>query len=459
MSDDEQKLSIREKIAYGIGDSGANLIFQSQIAFLTFFYTDIFGLTAGTAGKILLISRIVDAVNDPIVGALADRTNTRWGRYRPWVLWTAIPLAALLVLCFTTPQVGATGKIIWAVVTYNALMIVYAANNVPYSALGGVVTGDPAERTSLLSWRFAFAMLSALAVNVVTLDLIAAFGRGDRALGFQLTMAFWGALAILFFAITFALTSERIGPTVKHRAPIRQDIADLLRNGPWVALFALAILIYIQLALRSGTMLYYFDYYLSPKPVLSWISNYGVFSGLGLTCAIIGISMSKPLVSRFGKRATFRACLLLSATFMAAFALVPRDSFLLLLVLQVLLHLAFGPTIPILWAMMADVADYAEWKTGRRSTALVFASTIFGLKLGFGLGGWFNGALLEHFGYTPNVAQSEATANGIKMMVSIIPAATLMLGVCVLWWYRLDDELVANINNELKERRAEVDTV
>jgi len=238
---------------------------------------------------------------------------------------------------------------------------------------------------------------------------------------------------------------------------MRRDVLDLFRNGPWIALFALAVLIYIQLALRSGAMLYYFNYYLTMNNVFEWIDNFGVFNGVGLTFTILGVTLSRPLVTRLGKRTTFRVCLLLSAVCMAAFALLPPDSFAMLLALQILLQLTFGPTIPILWAMMADVADYSEWRTGRCSTALAFASIIFGLKLGFGVGGWLNGKMLEYVGYSATGALSFTTTRGIVMMVSVIPAVVLLIGVGVLYWYRLDDLLMKQIEQSLNARRNELD--
>jgi Na+/melibiose symporter-like transporter len=301
-------------------------------------------------------------------------------------------------------------------------------------------------------------MTSALVVNVLTFDLIEILGGSDRALGFQLTMALWGALAVVFFVVTFAFARERISPTRVQRSSLRQDALDLCRNGPWLALFVLAVLISAQLSLRSGTMLYYFDNYIQLENVLERISNFGVFSGVGLGFAILGVMLSKPLTVRFGKRATFRVCLLLSATFMASFALVPPDSFALLLFLQILLQLSFGPTIPLLWAMMADVADYAEWKTGRRSTAFAFASIIFGLKLGSGIGVWLNGELLDYFGYSAAGDISHAATRGIVMMISVIPAAALLIGLAVLFAYRLDERMVKQIEQSLSDRRDRLDT-
>jgi glycoside/pentoside/hexuronide:cation symporter, GPH family len=455
MAEMQHSLTTREKLAYGIGDSGANFVFQTQITFLMYFYTDVFGLEAGAAGTILLISRFFDALNDPIVGALADRTSTRWGRYRPWIMWTAIPLAAAFVLCYTTPSLGTTGKFAWAIATSNLLMILYAANNIPYCALSGVITSDTYERTSLASWRFACAMAAALVVNTFTVKLVDHFGGGNKQLGYPLTMALWGMLAIMFFAITFSFTKERVGPDPKQRTSVWQDVSDLRRNGPWLALFSLGLLIHVQLAMRGGALMYYFNHYLQLENVFRWIDNFGLFNGAGLIFTIAGVALAKPLAIRFGKRNTFRVCLFLSSVLMAAFFLVPADSMSVLLGLQIALQLAFGPTIPILWSMMADVADYSEWLTGRRSTALAFASIVFGLKLGIGLGGWLNGRLLEHFGYSAAGILSATARSGIVMMISIFPAAVLMVGVVMLFAYRLDDRLVKQVEDALGKRRAE----
>ena len=455
MPSESQKLSIKEKLAYGLGDSAANLVGSTQATFLLFFYTDVFGISAQTAGAILLVSRVVDAFSDPIVGALADRTNTRWGRYRPWVLWTAVPMAIALVLCYTTPDTSAAGKVVWAIVTYNLMMIVYATNNIPYCALSGVMTSDGNERTNLASWRFLCAMAAALAVNMFTVDMVTFFGRDDVALGYQCTMVVWGVIAVMCFVTTFAFTRERVSPGPRQRSTMFEDLADLFHNGPWIALFLLASLINVQLALRGGTMLYYFQHVQQAPKMLGWIGNFGLFSGVGLAVAMIGVFLSNPLAKRFGKRNTFQVCLLLSAIMMALFVLLPRDSMKGLFALQILFQLTFGPTIPLLWAMMADVADYAEWKTGRRSTALAFASIVFGLKMGSGIGLWFNGELLHLAGYSAQGEQSAEALRAIVWLISVFPAAALLVGFVVLFFYRIDQPLEQQIEETLRQRRSE----
>ena len=453
MPPDTKKLSLREKLAYGLGDSAANLVGVTQATFLLYFYTDVFGISARTAGTILLVSRVIDALNDPIVGMLADRTSTRWGRYRPWILWTAVPLASALVLCYTTPDLDDTGKIIWAIVTYNLLMIAYATNNIPYCALSGVMTSDTNERTNLASWRFLCAMGATLVVSMFTVDMVEIIGRGDTAFGYQVTMVVWGAVAVLCFVTTFAFTRERVSPSPRQHSSLRQDLSDLFRNGPWIALFALVALIYIQLALRSGSMLYYFRHYQQVPRLLDWVDNFGLFNGVGLAAVMVGVFLSNPLAKRFGKRSTFQVCLLVSAILMASFALLPRDSVAGLYTLQVLMQLVFGPTIPLLWAMMADVADFAEWKSGRRSTALAFASIVFATKLGFGIGAWLNGELLEWSGYSASGDQPELALRTINLLMSVFPAIALLFGFFALFYYGINRHLEQEIEQTLRERR------
>lgn len=450
-----EKLSIREKLAYGLGDSAANLVGASQATFLMFFYTDILGISAQAAGIILLVSRLVDALNDPIMGTLADRTQSRWGRYRPWLILTAVPLAIALVLSFTAPELGPTGKVVWAIVTYNVLMIVYAANNIPYCALSGVITDDGDERTSLASWRFLCAMGATLIVTMFTLKLTEWIGRGNDAAGFQGTMMLWGAVVVLFFIITFLFTRERVAAQ-KQRSSIRQDFGDLLRNGPWFVLFVLALLINVQLAFRSASTLYYFEYFQLAPRLVSWIDNFGLFNGIGLAVVMVGVFLSNPLSRRFGKRNTFQVCLLISALLMSTFAYLPRDSVVGLFTLQVLMQLAIGPTIPLLWSMMADVADYSEWKTGRRSTALAFATIVFGLKLGGGIGGWASGALLQSAGYVSGREQSAEALRAISWLVSLLPAAALVAGFLVMFFYRIDRPMEVEIEQILRSRRNEL---
>jgi GPH family glycoside/pentoside/hexuronide:cation symporter len=442
------RLSLREKLAYGMGDCGANFIFQTQITFLLFFYTDVVGIGVRAAGTVLLVSRILDTISDPVIGAISDRTHSRWGRYRPWILLSAVPLALALVLCYTTPDFGGTGKIAWAAATYNLMMLLYAANNIPYCALAGVMTDDSLERTSLQSWRFLCAMAATFIVNTTTLALIARLGRGDVAFGFQAAMTVWAVAAVVCFVLTFVGTRERISDRPNRVGSLRRDVSALVRSRPWIALFIVAMLVHIHLALRGSAMLYYFKHYLRREDLFE------EFSGLGLVVAMIGIALSKPLTARFGKRNTFQMCALISTLLIASFALVPRESPRALFALQFLFQLSFGPTIPLLWTMMADVADYSEWKTGHAATALAFASIVFGLKLGLGIGAWLSGVWLESVGYLPAVAQPTGTTiTGIRLLVSVFPAAALMLAFLALSFYPIHGRLEQKMRSALQASR------
>lgn len=735
MQETSQKLSIREKIGYSLGDSAANFIFQTVMMFLLFFYTDVLGISAAIAGWIFLATRIFDAVNDPMMGAIADRTNTRWGKFRPWVLMTAVPFGIIGVLMFTAPNLSGMGKIIYAFITYNLMMIIYTVNNVPYCAMTGVLTGDSIERTGLSQYRFIFAMLATLAVQSLSIPLVNALGvdnktivrcevqadrltvnpespglakiiisandqkghvteknffikvtkpvaeipvlemplsdltleqgfgrheidlspvfnagaygpltysvslqnpdvakaeidgnnldiieagigvtditvtakdrlkstvnsqfslavkipgntapvttnrpeiildkgfgkseinlselfsdddgdslvykvstqggtvranitdsrliinevitgnerltvtaddgRGGRcslvipvivktgenmppfltkalpsetvssgdepvqirlseffsdpdndnlsyevsvvnqAKGYQATMGIFCTLAVVFFIITFVSTKERVKPDPKQKTSLKQDIKDLTHNPAWISIFFLTVFIFIFLALRGSVTLYYFTYYVKREDLFS------LFNALGMGVTLIGILFSKPLAVRFGKRNTFRVCLFLTAVFASVFAFLPPDAIFLIFAFNVLLSLAYAPTIPMLWAMMADVADYGEWKTGRRATGMTFSATTFGLKMGLSLGGALSGWLLGYFGYVAGAVQTDFALKGIRWMMSIFPAIPFFIGVGLLFMYKIDKHTEIQMTEELIERRKKYET-
>jgi sugar (glycoside-pentoside-hexuronide) transporter len=456
-----QKLSITEKIGYSLGDCAANFVFQTQIMFLMGFYTDVLGISAVAAGNIFLVSRLWDAFNDPMMGALADRTSTRWGKFRPWILWTAVPFAALFILAYTAPNFSYNGKILWAVVTYNALMMIYTANNIPYSALTGVITGDMAERSSLVMWRFVLAMTAQFIVQTFTLVLVARLGRGNQSMGFPLTMSIWAAIAVIFFIVTFVTTRERVTPDPKQKSSIATDIGDLLGNRNWIALALATVFVFICLAMRGGGTYYYFQYYVGQQTilgnVLAWESLFGWFNGLATAATIVGVVLSKPLAMRFGKCNVFRASLLLTAVCMSLFVLFPADAVEAMFALQMLLQFIYGTTIPLLWSMMADVSDFSEWKLGRRATAMTFAATVFALKLGLSIGGALQGWLLRSYGYVANVQQSEHALDGIRYMMSVFPALAFFIAVGILMFYQIDRSTELEMQDALIDRRAKFD--
>lgn len=442
-----RKLSIVEKIGYSLGDAAANFIFQSVMMFLMIFYTDVLGISGIAAGWIFLATRLWDAFNDPMMGAIADRTNTRWGKFRPWVLVSAVPFGVIGVLMFTAPNLSTTGKIIYAFITYNAMMMIYTVNNVPYCALTGVLTGDSVERTGVAQYRFIFAMLATLVVQSFAPGMVKYFGQGNDARGFQLTMAIFCTLAIIFFFVTFFTTKERVKPDPKQKTSLKLDILDLVRNPAWLAIVFLTIFVFIYLSLRGAMTPYYFKYYVGREDLL------GRFNMLGMIITLAAIPLAKPLSKQFGKRNTFLACLFLTAVFASVYLFIPRDAIVVMFILQVFVAGCYAPTIPMLWAMIADVADYGEWKTGRRATGMTFSATTFGLKMGLSLGGALTGWLLSYYGYVANQQQTEFALKGIRWMMSIIPAIPFFIGVAILFLYKIDKRTEIVMTEELIERR------
>ena len=483
------KLSIKEKIGYSVGDASANFVFQTMLIFQLSFYTDTFGITAAAAGTLFLVVRVWDAIFDPLMGVVADRTNTRWGKFRPWVLWMAVPFGLMFWLTFTTPDFGPSGKLVYAYVTYTLLMMVYSANNLPYSALNGVMTGNVDERTSLSSYRFIAAMGAAFVVQGLTLPLVDKFGQGNNAKGWQVTIGIFSILSVIFFVITFLSARERIVPDPRQKTSIRQDFADLFKNGPWLTMFLLTLFLFITLAMRGGTMAYYFNYYVDKNQLFEFLQGCGLgaavsgdaswwksaLNAFGLILAgdrsnaasvgfslfnmssqfmnIVGVLFSTWLAMRFGKKAVFVVGLFFTAVFSGLFILLPPTAIGLTFFLQILMSLAYGPTIPLLWAMMGDVADHSEWKTSRRATGIVFAGLVFALKAGLGFGGAIGGWLLDAYGYVPNVEQTATALTGIRLTASVYPAIVFLVGVACLFFYPITKELSLRIQNELAERR------
>jgi GPH family glycoside/pentoside/hexuronide:cation symporter len=481
MNDAPLKLSVLEKLGYSLGDLAANLIFQTLMTFLAFFYTDIYKIPAGTASLIILGGGLFGAFFNVVMGAIADRTHTRWGKFRPWILWTAIPFGVMAMLAFSTPHFGENGKIIYALLTYFLLVIIYSANNLPYSALSGVITGDMKERNSLSSYRFVAVMIAQFIIQVLLLPLVLIAGHGDKAAGFKIVMTFFAVTGVIFFIITFLTTRERIVPAQTIKSSVSQDLKDLIKNRPWVIMLFVTILVFITLSLKGGMYIYYFKYYLHGPAIVSFLDKIGfnrftvwvyqttgfqwpddpatsgnsLFNASGIIFMISGIMFSKPLADRFGKRDVFGAFLLLSAVFLLLFVFYSPDAIGIVFITQILHGFFYGVTIPLLWAMIADVADYSEWKNNRRATAIVFSAMIFGLKAGLSIGGALGAGLLAKYGYIADAAhQTPGTVSGIKMSVSVYPFLLFIVGVVLLFGYKINKPMELSIENDLKFRRA-----
>lgn len=482
----EAKLSITEKIGYSLGDLAANLIFQTLMAFLAFFYTDIYKIPAASASLIMLAGGVVGAFFNLAMGAIADRTETRWGKFRPWILWTALPFGIISMLAFSTPDLGTTGKIIYALTTYFLLVIVYSANNLPYSALSGVLTGNMKERNSLASYRFVAVMLAQFIIQVLLLPLALSLGNGDKALGFEKVMLVFALTGMVCFIITFFTTRERIRPAETQKTPVAQDLTDLFRNKAWIIMLILTVLVFITLATKGGMNIFYFRYYLSEASQIRFLDTIGferimrwlgriftpdafseflkpgsaAYAVAGFTSAfstfsmILGIFLSKPLADKFGKKLIYGSFLALSALCLFCLYFLPPTAVSGVFVIQVVHGLLYGITIPLLWAMIADVADYSEWKNYRRATAIVFSAMIFGLKIGLSVGGALSAWLLSVYGYVADADVQSADANtGIRMLVSVIPGLIFIAGSALLLLYPINKEMEIEIERDLKKRR------
>lgn len=441
------KLSLKEKIGYGVGDTASHFVWDMVGFWILIFYTDTFGISAAAAGTIMLIARFWDMISDPIMGVIADRTNTRWGKFRPYILWMAIPYAVLAVMTFSTPDLESTGKVIYAGTTYLLLMTVFTAINLPYSSLGAVMTADSYERTELNSYRFIFAFVGQLIVSGTALSLARYFGKGDDAAGYQITIILFSIVSFILFMITFKTTKERISPPKEQKESIKEDFKNLLKNRPWLILFFVGIISFVMFALQNLSIAYYFKYYIGNE------ENVQLFNVIGTIALIVTIPFSKTLAKRFGKRNVFLASSLLSGLFFMILYIPGEKSLVSIYIINIIAKMAYAPAVPLLWTMLAEAADYSEWKTGRRSTGLVFSAATFAQKAGWGIGGALAGWLLAIFNFQPNVEQTETAITGIKLMISVVPGLLYMSCAIFLFFYPINKKMALQIQNDLEERK------
>lgn len=438
-------VSVKEKIAYGLGDTASNIVFQTVMLFLTFFYTDIYGISPAFVGTMFLAVRIIDAVTDPLMGALADRTQSKYGKFRPYLLWFALPFGLISVLAFTTPDFGEEGKMIYAFVTYTLLMLVYTAINIPYCALGAVLTADPKERVSVQSYRFVFAMLGGLMVTSLTLPLVDFFGQGDRAKGYQLTIMAMSVLGVLMFLACFYGTKERINPPKESFSRSYMDnFRQLWKNDQWRVLALVALCLLSGYVLRTTLAIYYVKYYLEMPDSIT------LFITLGMLGSMVGCIIAQPLAKRYCKVRLYIGIQVLAAALCASSYFVAADNVTLAIGLYVLWNLVFNTGTPLLWAKMADTVDYGQWLTGVRTTGMVYSSIIFFIKMGIAIGGALGGWLLAGMGYQADVAQTEETKAGLLLAFSLYPAIGSLIVAFVMGAYKLNTQKVDEITLELK---------
>ncbi|MEJ8817669.1 MFS transporter [Lacibacter sp. H407] len=478
MESSSQKLSVKEKVGYSLGDLAANLVFQTLVTYLAYFYTDIYGLDTNHASALMLVVGLIAAFAfNPIIGAIADRTVSKWGKFRPWILFTAVPLGVIALLAFSTPDFSYKGKVIYAVVTYTLLLLLYAANNLPYSALSGVITGDMKERNSLSAYRFVAVMFAQFFVQVFMLPIIVAAGGGDKAVGIEKVMTWLAIIGTVMLLITFFTTKERIVPKPEQKSSLKEDLADIFKNKPWIIMLVLTILVFITLAMKGGSYVYYFENYVDKSrltefitPILNGFSNiginffgedpvsagFGLFNAGGIIFMIVGIGFSKRLADKYGKRDVFGVALVISTLFIFLFYFFSSTSVELMFGSQILHGFFYGITIPLLWAMIADVADYSEWKNNRRATAIIFSAMMVGLKTGLSVGNALLTWILGLFDYTANseTAQTATAIEGTKLLVSVFPSIPFLLGAGLLFFYEINKKMETQIENDLKARRA-----
>lgn len=444
------RLSWREKISYGVADMGFNFYWTNVATFLLIFYTDVFGISAAAAASMMFTIKIVNAFTDPMIGAAADRTSTRFGKFRPYLLWMPLPLATAAILTYSTPDLSHDGKIIWAYGTYLLMMVCYTCINIPYNALSGVLSADAQERSTVNGLRFIFAFAGGTLVTAATPAMVGWLGGGNDKLGWQLAMLAWSVFASLLFVLTFFNTRERIAPPPQQKTPVLQDIRDLARNRPWVVLFFLALIIMITITLRTSSAAYYFKYVVErPELMQGFVPAY-------MLAAAAGASLT-PVMTRFiDKKLLMIILMSITAVLSAAFFFVAKDQVTLMFALQIGMGLALGPKSPLAFSMYADTADYNEWRTGRRATAMTFAAATFSQKLGTAIAVAVIGSIFTSLGYVANAAQNSGSQAGIVWLMSFIPAAFAVLAVAVMFFYNLDNRKLAQIQADLEARKATI---
>jgi len=444
-----------------MGDAASNIFFQTFILFITFFYTDVFGISAAAVGTMFLITKIWDAVNDPMMGMIADRTNTRWGKFRPYLLWFAIPFGVLGVLTFTTPDLTTNGKLIYAYITYTLLMMAYTIVNVPYSALMGVMTPNSHERTVLSSFRFIAAFLATILVQYSVLRLVGVFGKDNPAVGWQWAMGILSTLAVVLLFITFFTTKERVHPPKGQKTSFKQDLIDLATNKPWVLIGSATVFQLIYIVMRGGAIMYYFRNFIKDQEIAllgktatySWQAMVSTFMIAGTVATILGVVLTSRISKIFGKSVTYSAFLGIAGVSTGLFFILKPENTISMFILQMITSFAVGPVSVLQWAIYTDTADYSEWKNGRRATGLTMSASLFALKLGIALGVSALAWVLGAYGYQPNQEQTEKGLLGIRLVMSIYPAIFAFVGMVLMFFYPLNKKLMHQVETELIERR------
>ncbi|MEM8896127.1 MAG: glycoside-pentoside-hexuronide (GPH):cation symporter [Bacteroidota bacterium] len=461
-------ISLKEKVSYGLGDFASSMFWKMFGVYLLFFYTDVYGITAAQVGTMFLLIRVFDGANDPVMGIIADRTSTQWGKFRPYLLWMCIPFAVFGILTFTTPDWSATNKLLFAYVTHGLMMVVYTAINVPYASLMGVMTTDSKDRTSLASYRFVFAFAGGTFVLASAEPLVDFFSSGPspeaQQIGWMSTMMFYGVIAAVLFFFTFYNTRERVFPPKDQQINLKNDLKDLAGNRPWFILLGAGIFTLVFNSVRDGATIYYFKYYSGNAEAL----HLGIISTsftlstaylvLGQMANVVGVTLSQPISNIIGKKSTFLYAMVLAAVLSLIFFTFDERHMLVIFIFQFLISSCAGIIFPILWSMYADIADYSEWRTGRRATGLIFSSSSMSQKLGWTIGGTLTGWILAYYGFEANIEQTSESKTGIKMMMSVIPAVGALCSALLILFYQLTDGFMEKVSADLEQKRLKIET-
>jgi len=463
----------REKFAYGFGDFASCLYWKSISDYLNIFYTDVFGITALAAGTMLGVSRSFDALFDIVIGMVADRTSSRWGKFRPYLLYTCLPMAIIGLLTFTVPDFGAKGKLIWAYVTFNSFMLIYTTINIPYTAMLGVITPNPVERTALSSIKFVGAFAGGIVVAVSLMKMTQVGGWLNATTpkqGWQMSFVILGLVAVISFLIVFFNTKERVLPPAAQKTSVFKDLGDLVTNRPWLVLLATTITFIFFCSLRGSVEAHYFKYYVGARTITlpsflpakiagtqtwEWESLVSAFKASNQALSLIGAMLVPFFARRLGSKPTFVLLFVIAILSTASFYVLKPDQLWLIFGLNAIGSITGGPLSALIAAMYADTADYAEWKTGRRATGLVFSASIFAQKFGWGWGGGLGLILLNGVGFVANQAQTPEALQGLVRLMSILPAACGILAILILViFYPLNEAKMSQIAADLKARRS-----
>lgn len=466
MSPDD-KIPLREQLAYGAGDFACVLYWHTFSKYLPYFYTDVFGISAATLGALLLFSRIFDGIDDPLIGVWADRTNTRFGKFRPFILFGSVPFVLVGVLTFTTPDLGPTGKLLWAFVTYNCLMILYTVINIPYTAMLGVMTTSGPARTRLSSIKFMCAFSAGMTISATLLPLVRWLGDdgANPQKGWQLAFILVGLVALVFFGITVAGTRERLAPQHDPDASIVGDFRHLFKNGPWLLLLATTFTFILFVSTKSSVFAHYFKYYILGGDTSREIPLFSVplrFEGLvstlntvGQAASVVGVLVTASQAHRLPKARTFIICFSIAILATASYFVIPPNRVELLFLAEIVGSMAASPIPVLLWAMYADTADYGEWKTGRRTTGLVFSASTMGQKIGWATGAYFAFQILGAVGFQANSVPNPSVRQSLGLLVSLVPASLGIVSILIFLFYPLTESRIASIQEELAQRRSD----